>query len=141
MIRLRNAFSRLFRRRKRKLRVLFSFEVEVEGRKKPIKIKVVEEQPCPYVVPYSLTGLRSMTERAGGGDATRRIAWSDTISLRICWSSCEVQGRPSVTKSCGGFLRGERDGQVEGLSLFPPFRIRRVHGASSQQAMGFVVTL
>jgi hypothetical protein len=48
MIRLRNTFSRLFRRRKRKLRVLFSYEVEVEGRKKPIKIKVVEEQPCPY---------------------------------------------------------------------------------------------
>jgi DNA-directed RNA polymerase subunit RPC12/RpoP len=49
MIRFRNAFSRLFRaERKRKLRVLFSFEVEVEGRKKPIKIEVVEEQPCPY---------------------------------------------------------------------------------------------
>jgi len=48
MIRIRDAFSRLFRRRKRKLRVLFSYEVEVEGRKKPIKIKVVEEQPCPY---------------------------------------------------------------------------------------------
>ena len=49
MIRIRNAFSRLFRAgRKRKLRVLFSFEVEVEGRKKPIKIEVVEEQPCPY---------------------------------------------------------------------------------------------
>jgi hypothetical protein len=48
MIRIRNAFSRLFRRRKRKLRVLFSFEVEVEGRKKPLKIEVVEEQPCPY---------------------------------------------------------------------------------------------
>jgi hypothetical protein len=48
MIRIRNAFSRLFRRRKRKLRVLFSFEVEVEGRKKPLKIQVVEEQPCPY---------------------------------------------------------------------------------------------
>ena len=43
MIRIRDAFSRLFRRRKRKLRVLFSYEVEVEGRKKPIKIKVVEE--------------------------------------------------------------------------------------------------
>jgi hypothetical protein len=49
MIRIRNAFSRLFRAgRKRKLRVLFSYEVEVEGRKKPIKIEVVEEQPCPY---------------------------------------------------------------------------------------------
>jgi hypothetical protein len=48
MIRLRNAFSRLFRRRKRKLRVLFSYEVKVEGRKKPLKIEVVVEQPCPY---------------------------------------------------------------------------------------------
>jgi hypothetical protein len=49
MIRIRNTLSRLFRtRRKRKLRVLFSFEVEVEGREKPIKIQVVEDQPCPY---------------------------------------------------------------------------------------------
>ncbi len=48
MIRIRNAFSRLFRRRKRKLRVSFSYEVKVEGRKKPIRIDVVEEQPCPY---------------------------------------------------------------------------------------------
>jgi hypothetical protein len=48
MIRIRNASSRLFRRCKRKLRVLFSFEVEVEGRKKPLKIEVIEEQPCPY---------------------------------------------------------------------------------------------
>ena len=49
MIRIRNAFSRLFKaRRKRKVRVLFSYEVEVEGRKKPLKIDVVEEQPCPY---------------------------------------------------------------------------------------------
>jgi hypothetical protein len=46
MIRIRDAFSRLFRtRRKRKVRVLFSYEVKVEGRKKPIKIEVVEEQP------------------------------------------------------------------------------------------------
>ena len=48
MIRIRNALSRLFRRRKHKVRVLFSYEVEVEGRKKPIEIEVVEEQPCPY---------------------------------------------------------------------------------------------
>jgi hypothetical protein len=48
MIRIRNAFSRLFRRRKRKLHVLFSYEVKVEGGKKPTKIEVVEEQPCPY---------------------------------------------------------------------------------------------
>ena len=48
MIRIRNAFSRLFRRRKHKVRVLFSFEVEVEGREKPIKTQVVEDQPCPY---------------------------------------------------------------------------------------------
>jgi hypothetical protein len=74
MIRIRNAFSRLFRRRKRKLRVLFSFEVEVEGRKKPIKIRLLRSNHVPIAVPYSLTGLRSMTRRAGGGDATRRIA-------------------------------------------------------------------
>jgi hypothetical protein len=48
MIRFRNAFSRLFRRRKHKVRVLFSFEVEVEGRKKPIEIEVVEEQPLQH---------------------------------------------------------------------------------------------
>jgi hypothetical protein len=48
MIRIRNAFSRLFRRRKHKLRVLFSFEVKVEGRKKPLKIEVVEEQPLQH---------------------------------------------------------------------------------------------
>jgi hypothetical protein len=49
MIRIRNALSRLFRaRRKRKLRVLFSFEVKVEGRKKPLKIEVVEEQPLQH---------------------------------------------------------------------------------------------
>jgi hypothetical protein len=33
-------------------------------------------------------------------------------------------------------LRGEKDGQVEGLSLFPTFRIRRVHGACREQAWG-----
>ena len=35
-------------------------------------------------------------------------------------------------------MRGERDGQVKGLSLFPPFSMRRVYGASSQQALGCV---
>ena len=58
-----------------------------------------------------------MTERVGGGDATRRIAQLDTISLSICWSSYVVQERPSATKSFGGFLKGDRNGQVEGSIL------------------------
>jgi hypothetical protein len=37
---------------------------------------------APIVVPYSLTGLKFMTERAGGGDATRRIAQFNIICRR-----------------------------------------------------------
>ena len=65
MIRFRNALSKLIRVGRNRATAPDSI---------PPFIRLLRSNHVPIAVPYSLTGLRSMTERAGGGDATRRIA-------------------------------------------------------------------
>jgi hypothetical protein len=99
MIRIRNALSRLIRVGRSRART-------------PPFIRIVKEQPCPNCGSKFPNRPKVHDEKAGGGDATRRIAQFNITSRREGLQYCG-QGKGSAMASLydihqGGLLLSER---------------------------------